>query len=606
MQSLKRISVKILSPRNYFLLLSSGIMLACAPQAQQQETAYAVNLSTHDLDSPLTESYQLTFTGKRSGEAYFNPTADKIIYQAENASDNPFYQIYTMDLTSGEVERISGGSGKTTCGYFHPKSPRVLYASTHLDHQKEQKQKTERINRAHGKKKRYSWDFDPSFDIFTQDLKTKKLQQLTNAMGYDAEGAYSPDGEWIVFSSNRHAYEKYRKTSEQELLKKNPAHFMELYIMRHDGTGTKRLTQSPGYNGGPFFSPDGKNIVWRRFETNGHIAEIWTMRTDGTRKRQITQLGAMSWAPFYHPSGQYIIFTTNLHGYKNFELYIVDTQGEKKPYRVTKNEHFDGLPVFSPQGDLLSWTTTNHPENTSQIFFARWEHQKALQLLELSTRTTQSDHPKTTPDNTEQIEALQSHVEALCAPEMAGRKTGTSGEKKATSYVAKKFEEYNLETIDGHQSYFQTFDFKAGTSLNPETHLKIDSLTPFPEFRVEENWVPLEFSQSGSFSQKSLVFAGYGIVAPAQEQKGVSYNAYADKVDVKDRWVIVLRDMPQNISDAHRQHLLPFSSLRSKAITARNKGAKGIVFVTGPLSALSMNFSHLKIVAASLKAVSLL
>ncbi len=81
--------------------------------------------------------------------------------------------------------------------------------------------------------------------------------------------------------------------------------------MNADGSDVRRLTNVPGYDGGPFFSPDGKRICWRRFSPNGATAEILTMNIDGSDQRQLTRFSAMSWAPFYHPSGEYLIFTTN-------------------------------------------------------------------------------------------------------------------------------------------------------------------------------------------------------------------------------------------------------------------------------------------------------
>ncbi|WP_410961879.1 TolB family protein, partial [Salmonella sp. SAL4457] len=78
-------------------------------------------------------------------------------------------------------------------------------------------------------------------------------------------------------------------------------------IMRADGDGSdaRRLTQVPGYDGGPFFSPDGTRIIWRRFDTTGVIADVHTMNLDGTDDRQLTDFKAMSWAPYIHPSGRY-------------------------------------------------------------------------------------------------------------------------------------------------------------------------------------------------------------------------------------------------------------------------------------------------------------
>ena len=81
----------------------------------------------------LTESRQLLFEGKRSGEGYFSPDGQQLIFQSEREPDNPFYQIYILDLASGDTHRVSPGSGKTTCAFFRPGADEVLFASTHHD-----------------------------------------------------------------------------------------------------------------------------------------------------------------------------------------------------------------------------------------------------------------------------------------------------------------------------------------------------------------------------------------------------------------------------------------------------------------------------------------
>ena len=76
-----------------------------------------------------------------------------------------------------------------------------------------------------------------------------------------------------------------RTTTEKKTLEENPSYFAEIYIMRADGSEQKRLTNVAGYDGGPFFTPDGTRIVWRRFDEQGLIADVWTMKLDGTRRR---------------------------------------------------------------------------------------------------------------------------------------------------------------------------------------------------------------------------------------------------------------------------------------------------------------------------------
>ena len=151
--------------------------------------------------------------------------------------------------------------------------------------------------------------------------------------------------------------------------------------MNVDGSGQTRLTRTPGYDGGPFFSPDGSRIVWRRFNKSGTVAEIHTMKPDGSDIRKITSFDSMSWAPYFHPSGDYIIFASNKLGFTNFELYLVDALGQHEPIRVTERAGFDGLPVFSPDGTQLCWTSNATPEKQSQLFLAKWNHQGSLAAL---------------------------------------------------------------------------------------------------------------------------------------------------------------------------------------------------------------------------------
>ena len=85
---------------------------------------------------------------------------------------------------------------------------------------------------------------------------------------------------------------------------------MEIYIMKSDGTGLKRLTNVPGYDGGPFFSPDGKQICWRRFSEKGDTAEIFTMDLESGKEKQLTSLGALSWAPYFPVSYTHLTLPT--------------------------------------------------------------------------------------------------------------------------------------------------------------------------------------------------------------------------------------------------------------------------------------------------------
>lgn len=581
--------------------LSAGLVFSlcvclnqCSSVLGQQSPAADDDISASDpaaaakLEQRLiTRTRQLTFEGRRAGEGYFSADGRKMIFQSERYEDNPFFQIYLTNLDSGKTELVSPGVGKTTCAWIHPDGNRVLYASTHDDPDAIQEQQAELDMRASGTTPRYSWDYDTYYDIYDYDLKTKESRNLTNTNGYDAEGSWSPDGKLIAFASNRSGYEEQLTEKQRELFERDPAWANEIYVMNSDGSNVRRLTNSPGYDGGPFFSADGKSICWRRFSENGATAEIMTMDVDGANPRQLTSLNAMSWAPYFHPSGKYLIFTTNTHGFANFELYMVDVDGKQDPVRVTHATGFDGLPVFTPNGEQLSWTANRTVNGKGQIFIAEWNHRQALELLGLtdsdaSEQKSMADDTVTARSPTVRADFSPAdavrHVEYLCRPQLQGRLTGTRGEKLATNYVALYLETLGLEPAGDDGTWFQPFEFTSGVSAGEHNKL----LSGDRELELHKDWQPLVFSKTGDFSAADVVFAGYGIQAPAKDDFE-EYDSFVH-LDVKDKWVVCFRFMPEDISAEQRQHLNKFSSLRFKAMKLRDMGARGLIIVSGPTS----------------------
>lgn len=547
---------------------------------------------------------QLTFEGVRAGEGYFSSDGRKMVFQSEREEGNPFYQIYLLDLETGDTKRVSPGMGKTTCAWIHPDGKRVMFASTHANPDSAAQQQAEYEERESGKARKYSWDYDAEFDVYETVIGSGEYRNLTNAQGYDAEGCYSPDGTKIVFASNRQAYDGSMGEEDLKAFKLDKKFPMEIYLADADGSKVERLTHADGYDGGPFFSADGRQICWRRFDRKGVVAEIYAMDLAERKERQLTRLGAMSWAPFFHPSGDYLVFATNLHGFDNFELYLVDAAGEKEPVRVTHTPGFDGLPAFSPDGRTLSWTSNRTSGGQSQIFLAGWNHEAALALLEKSgsakTKTSGTTEapdkaPGTPPAATAAIAApaatletkpeidqadLRAHLEYLASPELKGRLTGTPGEIAATAHVAAHFQKWGLEPGGDDGSYFQPFEFTAGVAVGKNNSLKLtlgnETLAPM----VEKDWRPVSFSKLGSLADSGIVFAGYGLEIP-DGKGGESYTSYFH-LDVKGKWVMVLRYVPEDVPKERRQEMQRYSRLRHKATLARRKFAAGIIYVTGP------------------------
>src|SRR6476659_5202328 len=104
-------------------------LLACLALAHAQATEWEKSEAAH-----LAHVQQLTKEFVRAGEGYFSPDGKTVIFQAEEKdSGNPFYQIFTMDLATSKVRRVSPGVGKTTCSFFRPDGKKIIFASSHGD-----------------------------------------------------------------------------------------------------------------------------------------------------------------------------------------------------------------------------------------------------------------------------------------------------------------------------------------------------------------------------------------------------------------------------------------------------------------------------------------
>ena len=309
---------------------------------------------------------QLT-SGGQNAEAYFDWTGTRLIFQSTRS---PFAcdQIFTMRVDGGDVRQVSTGKGRTTCAFFFPDGRRVIYASTHLAGAS----CPTPPDRSAG----YVWPLYPGYDIFAADLDGGNLTRLTDSEGYDAEGAVSPDGGRIVFTSVRDGD-------------------LDLYLMDADGRNVRRLTDGVGYDGGAFFSWDGRFIVFRagrpadaaeegeyRALLRGGLVrprrlEIFVMGADGTRVTQVTRNGAANFAPFMHPDSRRVIFSSNLHDPtgRTFALYLVNVDGSGLE-RVTWTESFASFPMFSRDGTRLVFCGSRNAQAPREmnVFLADWQN----------------------------------------------------------------------------------------------------------------------------------------------------------------------------------------------------------------------------------------
>ena len=308
---------------------------------------------------------QLTFEGNNA-EAYWARSGQRLIFQRQVDTERGCDQQYVIDADGRNLQRISNGLGRTTCGYFYDRDRRVLYSST-FEH-------SAACPLPADHSQGYVWPLG-HLEIYSAKADGSELRRLTSNGEYNAEATVSPDGKTVIFTS----------TMDGDI---------ELYSMRVDGSGVRRLTHRVGYDGGAFFSPDGTKIVWRamypgtaadsadyrrllgqRMVRPSNL-EIWVADADGGNPRQVTHLGGANFAPFFTPDGTGIVFASNHPSPRgrNFDLYLIRLDGTGLE-QVTTHGDFDAFPMFSPDGRKLVWASNRNASNPgdTNLFVADWE-----------------------------------------------------------------------------------------------------------------------------------------------------------------------------------------------------------------------------------------
>jgi len=162
---------------------------------------------------------------------------------------------------------------------------------------------------------------------------------------------------------------------------------------------------------------------------------------------------------------------------------------------------------------------------------------------------------------------LKKHVEFLASDSLKGRKPGTPEAVVAARYILENFNMAGLELISDNG--FQYFDVVTGVDLGENNLFLFDGTT----FELMTDFVPLAFSSSGGVDAP-IVFAGFGF---DMDQDSVQWNDY-EGIDVQGKWVMFFRADPE--PDNSESAFIPFSDIRSKILTAKDKGAAGVLLVT--------------------------
>ncbi len=177
-------------------------------------------------------------------------------------------------------------------------------------------------------------------------------------------------------------------------------------------------------------------------------------------------------------------------------------------------------------------------------------------------------------DLSEAAKRIRADVETLTSGELAGRRAGTPGGEATARFLAGSFRKAGLLPAGDMGTYLQTFEYIDGVDVGEKTSLVTAAGVPAGRrWKAGSDFRPLPFSTAGE-AEGEAVFAGYGISAPE-----LGWDDYSG-LDVRGKVVLVLRYSPDG--DDAQSPFAPHAILRSKAATAKERGALAVLFTTGP------------------------
>src|ERR1700674_961491 len=136
--------------------------------------------------------------------------------------------LYRMRIDGSGLERLTDDPAFDDQAAFSPDGSHIVFVTT----------------RAGG-----------TADLWILDVQTHRAKPLTSGPGGDFRPAWSPDGKWIAFSSDRESSLPMAKGRWEHL------HLVDIYLVRPDGSGLKRLSRHGDFCGSPKWSRDGKGVI---------------------------------------------------------------------------------------------------------------------------------------------------------------------------------------------------------------------------------------------------------------------------------------------------------------------------------------------------------
>jgi TolB protein len=226
------------------------------------------------------------------------------------------FNIYTWRTDTRELKRVTNTDANDITPEYSPDGRQLAFVSDRTGHN----------------------------EIFVVDLASGAQRQITKGKSDAIHPHWSPDGQRINYCSAKDSPDQ-ANASEEEVY--------EIYTIKLDGSDAKRITNDKGINTYPSYSPDGKQILFRKVLPQEN-SEVFVMNADGSSMRNLTNNPAFDAWPRWSPDGKKIVFGSNRENKTDYEIYVMNSDGSS-PQRLTDIRGRNTSPKWSPDAKKISF-----------------------------------------------------------------------------------------------------------------------------------------------------------------------------------------------------------------------------------------------------------
>lgn len=212
-----------------------------------------------------------------------------------------------------------------------------------------------------------------SVELLTYSIADQKVTELTSNSNFDGDPGWSPDGQSLVFSSDRDGN-------------------YEIYSMKFDGSDIRRLTNNAGHDSFPKYSPDGTQIAFNS-NIERETTDVYVMNSDGQNPIRLTdskgnELTRNGWSP----DGTKLAYNSDVDG--NDEIYVMDVEPFKPQLLIEDKDAELQTPSYSPDGRKVVYTAEFADKHSELRIYDRVTRRSTLLL----NTSSPQNYPRWSPD----------------------------------------------------------------------------------------------------------------------------------------------------------------------------------------------------------------